>query len=181
MTQHALPKQPAMWYSYLICGRLLHGATLLFVLESYLYWLPLERAIRAENNLLIAIWTGYFLFSFVHIFLVSADAWSRFQNYKRAKDQLYEYGFKERIINQYIGSKCQRIAVETAAKELGYEEQTRAHFKKKGYKWYHYIPDFMIQDPWFPFKKYFWRRTFLEKHYEPKFNYQELSTQMEVR
>lgn len=181
MSVKELPKQPPLWVSYLVCGRLLHGSTFLFFLESYLYWLPLERAIRAENTALIVVWTGYFLFSVVHIFLVSADAWSRFQNYKRAKDQLYIYGFNKRIINQYIGSKCQRIAVETAAKELGYEAETKAYFKEKGYNWYHYIPDFMIRDPWFLFKNYFWKRTFLEKHYEPKFNFQELSTQLESR
>ena len=175
---HVLPKQPPVWQSYLICGRLLHASTFLFVLESYLYWLPLERAIANESTFWIIFWTGFFLFAFLHIFLVMADAWSRFQNYKRAKDQLFEYGFQPRIINHYIGSKCQRLAVETAAKELGYENEVKKQFSLMGYRWYHYIPGFMIQDPWFLFKKYFWKRTFLEKHYTPKYNFQELSAQL---
>ena len=32
----------------------------------------------------------------------------------------------------------------------------------------------MIDDPLFLFKKHFWSRTFLEKTYEPKFNYRKL-------
>ena len=52
------------------------------------------------------------------------DGWSRYQNYKRAKDQFYIYGFKKRICNLYIGSKCQSIAALVAAKELGISERT---------------------------------------------------------
>jgi len=174
---YTLPKQPPLWMSYLVCGRLLHASTFLFVLESYLYWLPLERAIDNQSTILILFWTGFFLFSFFHIFLVTADAWSRFQNYKRAKDQLFEYGFQPRVINHYIGSKCQRLAVETAARELGYGDQVKKQFRLMGYRWYHYIPDFMIKDPWFLFKRYFWKRTFLEEYYQPKYNFQELSAQ----
>jgi hypothetical protein len=172
-----LPKQPPLWHSYLTCGRLLHASTLIFILESYLYYLPLERAIDNQNTLWISYWTGMFLFAFFHIFLVMADAWSRFQNYKRAKDQLYEYGFRARIVNYYIGSKCQRLAVETAAKELGYEDEVKKQFRLMGYRWYHYIPDFMIKDPWFLFKRYFWKRTFLEKYYVPKYNFHQLTEQ----
>ena len=172
-----LPKQPLLWISYLQCGRLLHASTFIFILESYLYWLPLERAIDNQSTFWIIFWTLFFLFSFVHIFLVTADAWSRFQNYKRAKDQLYEYGFQQRIVNSYIGSKCQRLAVETAAKELGYGKEVKKQFRLMGYRWYHYIPDFMINDPWFLLKKYFWKRTFLEKYHTPKYNFHELSAQ----
>ncbi len=174
-----LPTQPPLWVSYLVCGRLLHASTLIFIVESYLYWLPLERAIDNQSTIWMIYWSGMFLFAFFHIFLVFADAWSRFQNYKRAKDQLFEYGFQPRIVNHYIGSKCQRLAVETAAKELGYEEQVKKQFRLMGYRWYHYIPDFMIKDPYFLFKRYFWKRTFLEKPYTPKYNFPELSAQLQ--
>ncbi len=71
----------------------------------------------------------------------------------------------------YIGSKCQRMAALEAAKELGIGEEVKAYYVAKGVKWYHYVPYFMIKDPWFGFKKHFWSRTFLEGNYKPKFNY----------
>ena len=103
------------------------------------------------------------------------DGWSRYQNYKRAKDQFFEYGFQPRIANMYMGSKCQRMAAETAAEELGIKDEVVEYYKKIGVKWYHYVPYFMIKDPLFFFRKYFWQRTFLEKNYAPKYNYRELS------
>ena len=108
------------------------------------------------------------------------DGWSRYQNYKRAKDQFYIYGFTKRIANLYIGSKCQRIAALVAAKELGIENQVKAYYLSKGIKWYHYIPYFMINDPLFLFKKYFWKRTFLEKSYESKFDFQKLQLENQL-
>ena len=175
---HPLPKQRSLWVSFIVCNRLLLGSTLIFILESYLYYLPLERAIINKNIFWSLYWVFMFLFAFFHIFLVLADAWSRFQNYKRAKDQLFYFGYKTRIVNQYMGSKCQRLAVETAADELGYGDLVRKHFKDNGYKWYHYIPNFMRQDPAFIFKRYYWKRTFVEKYYKPKFDYQSISTEV---
>jgi len=63
------------------------------------------------------------------------------------------------------------MALYAAAKELGMETEIKQHYAQAGIKWYHFIPQFMIQDPLFPFKKYFWSRTFLEKYYEPKFEF----------
>ncbi len=167
----ALPYQPPQWISYLVAGRLLHLSILIFVLESYIYFIFLEKAWISGNIIFIGYWVFMTLFAFSHIFLVAADAWSRFQNYKWAKDLLFTYGFNKRIAKRYLGSKCQRLAFETAAKELGYEKETKQYFSESGYKWYHYIPDFMIKDPLFLFKRYFWKRTFLEKHYKPRFDY----------
>ncbi|WP_245668124.1 hypothetical protein [Flagellimonas zhangzhouensis] len=63
------------------------------------------------------------------------------------------------------------MALSTAAKELGMEDKMQNHFAKSGIKWYHFIPQFMIQDPLFLFRKHFWSRTFLEKYYKPKYQY----------
>src|SRR5690606_30784775 len=103
--------------------------------------------------------------------LVGMDAWSRFQNYKRIKDLLFEHGFSTRIAKHYSGSLCQRIAVRTAAKELGMEAPLTQYYKTLGIKWYHIIPYFMIRDPFFMFKHYFWARTFLESYYAAKVDY----------
>ncbi|MAM28387.1 MAG: hypothetical protein CMC13_05130 [Flavobacteriaceae bacterium] len=167
-----LPKQPNWIVSYFRVGRLLYGALLLFIIESWVYGVQLKKAIYLEATGWIVFWALFFLFSFVHIYLVIMDGWSRYQNYKRAKDQFFIHGFREKIAVYYIGSKCQRMAAETAAEELGIKEDVQNYYRECGVKWYHYIPYFMIKEPFFLFKKIFWSRTFLEDAYEPKFDYQ---------
>lgn len=66
------------------------------------------------------------------------------------------------------------MAAETAAEELGIKEEVKAYYKSCGVKWYHYIPYFMVKEPLFMFKKDFWSRTFLEKNYTPKFDFQNM-------
>ncbi|MCH4824530.1 hypothetical protein ML462_15260 [Gramella lutea] len=102
------------------------------------------------------------------------DGWSRYQNYKRIKDQFYIHGFDVRLAGNYKGSKCQRMAAIVAASELGMEKEIRNFFRKCGVKHYHFIPYFMIQDPFFLFSKSFWSRTFLEKPYHSKFDYRKI-------
>lgn len=147
---------------------------LLFILESYVYWLQLESALFKGNWFPIAFWVVFFLFSFVHIFLVLLDGWSRYQDYKRAKDLFFVHGVQHRIAKLFIRSKCQRMAALVAAEELGVSDELEAFYVRQGVKWYHYIPYFMIKDPLFIFKKHFWKRTFLEKHYTSKFDYHKL-------
>ncbi len=170
----AIPKQPPLFFSYIRVGYLLYLALILFVLESWFYGYKLDLAIRNESALIVVFWLWCFLFSFIHIFLVIMDGWSRFQNYKRAKDQLFLYGFKERIALGYIGSKCQRMAAITAADELGMGNELKDFYADQGVKWHHYIPYFMVKEPAFMTKKSFWSRTFLEQKYHAKYNYHEL-------
>lgn len=108
------------------------------------------------------------------------DGWSRYQNYKRAKDQFYMYGFKDRIAETYLGSKCQRMAAKVAAEELGIEESLKAYYQSRGVKWYHFIPYFMVREPLFLFRKSFWSRTFLEKNYESKFDFRNLQLETDL-
>jgi hypothetical protein len=157
--------------SYFRVGRLLYGALLLFIIESWFYGIQLKEAITSGSVFWIVFWAWSFLFSFIHIYLVIMDGWSRYQNYKRAKDQFFIHGFNEKIAQVYLGSKCQRMAVETAAEELGMKDELLECYRGFGVKWYHYVPYFMIKDPLFLFKKIFWSRTFLEGIYEPKFDY----------
>lgn len=171
MKINVLPPQPSAVISYLRVGRLLYGALILFIFESLIYAYLLKGALSANSLIWIFIWAWSFLFSFIHIYLVIMDGWSRYQNYKRAKDQFFIHGFREKIAHLYIGSKCQRMAAETAAQELGILKKVRDYYRKSGVKWYHYIPYFMIKEPLFLFKKMFWSRTFLEDYYTPKYNY----------
>lgn len=161
-------------------GRLLYYSLVLFILESLFYWVKLKAAILIDSTWWTLFWFAFFMFSFVHIFLVIMDGWSRYQNYKRAKDQFYIYGFTGRICNLYIGSKCQRMAALVAAKELGIEDDVKQHYSSKGVKWYHYIPYFMVIDHLFLFKKYFWKRSFMEKNYKSKFDFKKLQFELSI-
>ncbi len=169
-----LPNQPPRWVSYYRTGRLLHGALLLFILESVVYYIWLARALESGDLLWIGFWAWSFMFSFVHIFLVVMDSWSRFQDYKKAKDLFFMYGIRPRLTERFIGSKCQRNAALQAARELGMEAELKSQFEGRGVRWFHYIPYFMVSDPYFMIRKAFWQRTFLEKYYEPKFDYHQL-------
>jgi len=171
----SLPVQPPVWISYTKVSWLLLGALLLFIAESVWYGFELNYAIHHRGWLPIAFWGWSFMFSFIHIFLVIMDSWSRFQNYKRVKDQFFQYGFKARIADAYIVSRCQRSAVMVAAQELGLEKQLAEHYDMRGVKWFHFIPYFMLQDPFFLFKKAFWSKTFIEKRYRSKFDYRQLN------
>ncbi len=172
----ALPKQNSLTYSYFKVSKWLLVAFLLFIIESFLYYGQLQRALIQGSYFLKVFWSGSFLFSFVHIFLVIMDSWSRFQNYKRLKDQLYTYSFQPKIANNYLVSKCQRRALKIACNELGLSNEYQRFLELRGVKWHHFIPYFMVQDPLFLFKRHFWNRTFLEKYYEPKYDFRELVT-----
>ncbi|MFT5849166.1 MAG: hypothetical protein ACI902_003250 [Psychroserpens sp.] len=180
MNINNLPIQPSPIFSYFRVGRLLYGALLLFIIESWVYGIQLKNAINLESTPWTLFWAWSFLFSFIHIYLVIMDGWSRYQNYKRAKDQFFIHGFNEKIALFYIGSKCQRMAAETAAEELGINDQIQQYYRNFGIKWYHYIPYFMIKEPFFLFKKLFWSRTFLERFYEPKFDYRAMTKSQSV-
>ncbi len=169
-----IPKQPPLFFSYIRVGYLLYLSLFLFVLESWFYGYKLDFAIQHESLLSIGFWVWCFMFSFIHIFLVIMDGWSRFQNYKRAKDQFFLYGFQQRIAIAYIGSKCQRMAALTAADELGMGDELKDFYDDCGVKWFHYVPYFMVKEPLFFFKKSFWSRTFLEQKYYAKYDFQQL-------
>src|SRR6478752_1132915 len=176
-----LPQQPHVFVSYIRVGRLLYYSLALFVLEAWFYWVKLRAAYIESSLVYIIFWAWSFLFSFIHIFLVLMDGWSRFQNYKRAKDQFFIHGFNRRIADTYIGSKCQRMAAIVAAEELGIDDEVKAYYDSKGVKWYHYVPYFMIRQPFFFFNNTFWSRTFLEKNYTPKFDYRNLGLELELQ
>lgn len=180
MNNNILPKQPSLIVSYWNVGYLLHCSLVLFVMESLFYWDRLKHAYMHEPILMVFFWLWCLLFSFSHIFLVVMDAWSRFQNYKRIKDYFFVHGFTAKVARHYSGSKCQRNALLVAARELGFEDQARKYYRKIGIKWFHFVPQFMVNDPLFLFKSYFWSRTFMEKYYEPKFNFKALNQKLSI-
>ncbi len=96
------------------------------------------------------------------------DARSRFQEYKQVKDQLDRYGPDRRIFKSVSGSRCQRDAAFSAARELGYAVHCRVHFSAAGYRWYHLLPDFVKGHPRFFTSVAFWRTTFFMPTYRTR-------------
>jgi len=115
--------------------------------------------------LVYSIITGY---GFILLFLAQMDAISRYQNYKRAKDQLYENGFKPRIVQLYMSSRCQRDAVKVAARDLGFHKELACYYETLGYRWFHLLPDFVFYKPFIICTRRYWQRTLFEKKYRLK-------------
>jgi len=103
--------------------------------------------------------------------LAELDAYSRFQNYKQLKDQIFLNGYQERLLKPLTRSSCQREAAILACEELGLGQKSKSYFYARGYRWYHVIPDFVFKQPMFFFSLYFWRTTFFTPYYVSKINY----------
>ena len=84
------------------------------------------------------------------------------------------------MVNKRSQSDRCQAAKRVAAEELGIEQEVKAYYAQMGVKWYHYVPYFMIKEPLFLIKRKFWSRTFLEKHYKPKFDYSQLQLELKA-
>ena len=165
--------------SYFIAGKLLHLIALIeliavLIIVPYLYeW-------QTGDNLLL---TGLKLYAIGFLislpFFSQLDARSRYQNYKQIKDQIYMYGYDERIFKPVLKSRRQRDAAWLSAKELGYGSKCSAYFRSHGYRWYHILPDFVFKKPQFLLTGYFWRTTFFSPTYVPKVDYRSMVTRDE--
>ncbi len=79
--------------------------------------------------------------------LCQADAWARWQDYRRVRTLLLRHGWRPLFLTPLCRSRCQRDAVLLAARETGFGEKTHAWFRAKGYRWYHLAPDRVVADP----------------------------------
>lgn len=157
--------------SYIIAGKLLHLITLIEV-TAILFLIPLIYRIDPDGSGLLWALKYYAIVFLVSLPVFSQlDARSRYQNYKQIKDQIYLYGYDERILRPTLKSRCQRDAAWLSASELGYGRQCSQYFQSHGYRWYHIFPDFVLSKPQFLLTLYFWKTTFFSPRYIPKVNY----------
>ena len=154
---------------YLKVGRLLH-----FIAVADVVLVVSAISILASNNLStpaeLALASTVLMFS-IQFLTAEMDCYSRFQNYKQLKDQLYFNGFQKRILKPMVKSRCQRDAALVACTELGLRQQVKSYYRSLGYKWYHVPPDFVFTHPLFFFSKYFWKTTFFVPYYKPKIDF----------
>jgi hypothetical protein len=163
--------------------------------KPYIFYKRLESYVKSTVSLQLfcfaSIWISYYnfllldqaeRFSFLfHLFCVvyffslvvttQLDAYSRYQNYKMAKDLLYQYGFKKPLVRVFSKSKCQREAVAEAGNCLGLKKEVNDYFYSMGFRWYHILPHFIVKKPQIFFTKEYWLSTFFVSNYKSKYFY----------
>lgn len=111
------------------------------------------------------------IYFFSLIITSQLDAYSRYQNYKMAKDLLHQYGFKKPLIKVFSKSKCQREAIAEAGNCLGIKKEVNDYFYSMGFRWYHILPHMIIKKPQTFFTKSYWLSTFFVSNYKSKYFY----------
>jgi len=144
---------------YLSAGKLLHVVTV-----TELFTITTIAILIGEHPLANPALISLSLFPL----FTQLDARSRFQEYKRVRDQLARYGPDRRIFKSVAGSRCQRDATMAAARQLGYASRCRACFSAAGYRWYHLLPDVVKGHPRFLVSAVFWRTTFFMPTYQTR-------------
>lgn len=152
-------------------GKLLHFVAFLAFFIALQSYLVLQNMNGEVSTTVWILWLMIFICFFNMAVLAELDGYSRYQNYKQIKDQIYLNGCQERLLKPLSKSSCQRAAVILAGDELGIKMIVEKYFYDKGYRWYHVIPDFVFKDPLLFFTLYFWRTTFFSPYYKPKINY----------
>ncbi len=162
---------PAPMWSYFKAGSTLHMMTILeMILFGFVLQLHVFKGVSAFE-----IGFQLFILSFFGSLPVFSqlDARSRYQNYKKVKDQIRFHGFDLRLLKPLRKSRCLRDAALAAADELGFGGQCRDYFRTSGYRWWHLAPDFVFTTPQFLLSRYFWESTFFLKKYQPRASFKE--------
>ncbi len=128
-------------------GRFLHLMAFLGCIMFVLGLLNTVQAINTSFNFTDYLWVYIMIHGLSIPFFSELDAYGRYQNYKQIKDNLYVYGFDRRLIKPFMYSKCQRDAVLAASYDLNCQEQVKAFYYEKGYRWYHILPDAFVNKP----------------------------------
>lgn len=159
---------------YYIVGRFLHLVALLAFAITIFSLIQLTSLTINQDRSNYLLWLSSLIVFGCMTILAELDGFSRFQNYKQLKDQLYFNGYRERLLKPMLRSSCQRDAAVISCEELGLGTEVREYFKELGYRWYHIIPDFVFQYPLFFFSTFFWRTTFFTPYYKSKVDYKQL-------
>lgn len=155
--------------NYLQVGYLLHtigtgsAVTCALILYLTLQVVPVEHI----YTFVFLLWLSSFFF--MNALFSQLDAYSRYQNFKQVRDQLFVNGYQKRIVKPLAKSSCQRVAALMAGKKLQLHDQIKEQYRMMGYRWYHLLPDFIWTTPLFLFHPLFWKTTFLVKRYKSRY------------
>ncbi|MFP4392807.1 MAG: hypothetical protein ACOCP7_02445 [Desulfohalobiaceae bacterium] len=75
------------------------------------------------------------------------DTLNRYREFKRLRLLFQRHGFQPRLFAPLSGSRCQRDAIQAAARESGFRKEIGLYFQGLGYRWYHLWPDGLDKDP----------------------------------
>lgn len=155
-------------WKYIQVGFLLHIMTLAGVVTVLLFFPDTGFFINQKQQLIPDSSSWLSLFGLGLIIFSQLDAYSRFQDYKLAKDLLFENGFRIRVARLFMASRCQRDALQVAAKDLGLITELNTFIEDMGYKWFHIIPEILFVRPLVLCSFRFWRKTLFAPYYQPK-------------
>jgi hypothetical protein len=167
-------KKSKLLIRYWKVGSLLHLVSTLALSVSIFSFVNMENVDLNTDYYSRITWLSIFIIFFCMSILAELDGYSRFQNYKQVKDQMFLNGYQERQLKPLLKSSCQRQAANLAADELGFGKEIKSYYHREGYRWYHIIPDFVFHNPRFFFSAFFWRTTFFTPYYSPKVNYDKI-------
>lgn len=119
------------------------------------------QVLLAEAERSGVVWLGLTGLLIWGVLLCQADAFSRYREFTRLRAILWRYGFKPRVFRVLAASRCQRDAALLAAREAGCQAQARGLFYQWGYRWYHIMPDTIMDNPLHFFSPRFLRGTFI--------------------
>lgn len=94
-------------------------------------------------------------------FFSVADIISRYREYLRIRRMLADKGYSDRIFKAVASSRCQRDAALWAARESGYGCRASKVYQRLGYRWYHVLPDNLVENPFRLFTPKFLRTAFM--------------------
>ncbi|MGE4554363.1 MAG: hypothetical protein AB7D57_14725 [Desulfovibrionaceae bacterium] len=96
---------------------------------------------------------------------LSAVAWldvlARCRDYRRFRAAFGRRGFAPRLARAGMASRCQRDAVTLACRHAGHGDAARTYYRAQGYRWWHLLPDLMVDNPLAFFRPEALRRAFL--------------------
>lgn len=154
-------------------GRLLH---LVSLLGGMLFWVCGQYTLnlfQLENWWATVCWGYLSIYGIILIWFAQKDAICRYQNYKMAKDLFYEKQARElsrkRVASLFGISKCQREAAMVAARDIGIDLEIGRHYRDMGYRWYHLIPDRVVQSPTILFTRSYWKKTLFVPYYQSRY------------
>jgi hypothetical protein len=129
--------------------------------------------VAAVMAVVAALWLGVFCTASVRAALAMAgasaggavlsvcDALSRLTDARRVRRLLARRGFDPRVFDAMAGSRCQRDAALCAAREAGCLGAAQAHFRSRGFAWYHLLPRGTGRTPWRLLTPRFFKGSFL--------------------
>ena len=91
------------------------------------------------------------------------DSRARFRLYERLVKIFEERGYNERVLEIMTTSRCQRGAAKYAAADVGLKDEVDNFFTEKGYRWYHLIPNKLLESPSYIFNVDFWKQSLSAK------------------